>query len=352
MSWFGRCRAYATVSVGVSVVAAGLAGCSLIVPEPPATVSAAADSAVADVRSNPGIESVSVDVTLRDYQGEGSWSEPEAWIAHLTVNAEPGGRDLESAADEVVEALDDARWAVEMDAVLMVPQIDNEADAEIHFGERAREDGVAGERVRMARELAVVDGVRRVTVGSNDEYPRVEATRVDEWSEVAAGIRRIPGFGSGPLATATLVAPMASGESWSGDDSDRLRLDLGQVSPSPAMIEQVIDLATQSGVQSIALYSGEPVSTDDVLSAIRPSMVVYVETLDSAADLAEYFAELDDVALWPPGTGRPCYSIIPMEEGDGIESDVVLGCVGLPVGSPETDDVPIDLGDIAHSILF
>jgi hypothetical protein len=349
MTWHRRGTALAVIVLGSVVASSVLAGCSLLA-EPPDSVSAAASSATKKVTTAPGVESVAAQTTLRDYQGEGSWSDPEAWVVHLTVNAEAGGPDLESAAGEIADALVDAPADVQMDAVVVVPHLDGNADAEIHFGQAARGDGVAGDRVRAARELASVSGVSRVTVGLNDDPPRVETTDLTDWPDVAGGIRRLPDFASGSLAGLALIAPMDSGESWSGDGSDGLRMELGTASPSPALIEEVTGLAADSAVQSIAFYSGEEVLADDVRD--RPSLHVGVTTREEATALAKHLSGLDDERLRPDGTGRASFEVEPRENNDGVDPFTIFGYIGLPLGSDEPQDLALDAGGVAHSILF
>jgi hypothetical protein len=351
MTWLRRRSTLAVVVLGAVIVSSGLSGCAALLAEPPASVSAAADSATAAVGAAPGVESVTADVTIRDYQGEGSWSEPEAWVVHIRVKAVPGGLDLERAADEVVIALEEAPSAVQMDAVVTVPHIDGAADAEIHFGEHGDVDGSAAERVQAARDLAGVDGVSRVTVGRGDDDPRVETAALEEWTGVAEGVRRIPGFGSGALGNPSLIAPLASGESWSGDGTDGLYVELGTLSPSPDMIDELTRLGAESSVRSIAFSSGEGPFADGAATE-RSSLQVGVETSAEAQALAARLADLDDPRYWAQGSGRPFFEVAPPPGAQDADGSAVVGYVGLPLGSPEPDDLPADLGDIAHSILF
>jgi hypothetical protein len=331
----------ATLIVASVVASTVLAGCSLLAA-PPDSVSAAAATARTSLATAPGVESVSADVTLRDYRGEGSISDPEAWVVRLTVTAAAGGRDLERAADEVVDAVVVARPDAQIDAVIVAPQLAGDADAEILFGEDVRV-GVAAERVTAARELSAVDGVSRVTVGRDDKPPRVEAVGLQAWPEVAAGIRDIPGFGAGALQNPALIASLASGDSWSGDGSDGVHLELGTLSPSASMIEEVGRLAAERSVRTISFSSGEGVVLAGGVAAERSSVSVSVETSVDAEKLANHLASLDDPRYWSPGSGRPSFEVV-SPVGESADSSAIVGYVGLPLGSAEPDDLPVAPG--------
>lgn len=322
------------------MVSSSLAGCSVLLPGAPESVSAAAATARESLSKEPGIESVSTEVTLRDYRGEGSISEPEAWLVRLTVKTPAGGPDLERAADTVVEALVEAGPDAQLDAVIVAPHLAGDADAEIFFGGNVGAIGVAAERVKAARELAAVDGVSRVTVGRDDKPPRVEAGGLDEWPEVVARIREIPAFGVGALRNPSLIAPMDSGDPWSGDASDGPQVELGAVSPSTAMIDEITRLAAERSVRSISFDSGE----DDVHStgggaAQRSSLALDVDTSTDAEQVANRLVGLDDQRYWAQGAGRPSFQVT-SPVGDSADSSAIVGYIGLPVGSAEPDDLP------------
>lgn len=342
MTWLRKGSALTVLALGSALVSSGLGGCSLLVPEPPDSVSAAAASAREAVATAPGVESVSADVELRDYRGEGSLSAPDAWVVRLTVNATPGGADLERAADAVVDAVVDARSRAHVDAVVVVPKLDGDADAEIHFGETVRADGVGADRVRAARELTAVAGVSRVTVGRDDKGPRVETTSLEQWPEVAAGIRGIPDSGVGALRNPSLIAPLASGDSWSGDGSDGLHVEVGADSPSTAMIDEITRLATERSLSSIAFSSGEAVVGEGATSAERPSVHVSVESRADVTPMASHLAGLDQQRYWPQNSGRPSFQVDPLG-GAGSDS-TIFGYLGLPIGSAEPDDLPLVTG--------
>lgn len=323
------------------VLASGLAGCSVLLPKPPQSVSAAAATAEESLSGAPGVASVSTEVTLRDYRGEGSISEPDAWVVILTVKTAAGGPDLERAADEVVDALVQTRPDAHINAVIVSPQLAGDVDAEIPFGEDVHA-GVAAERVTAARELAAVDGVSRVTVGRDDKPPRVETVGLDKWPEVATGIRAVPGFGVGALQNPSLIAPIDSGESWSGDGSDGVHLEVGTLSPSLSMIEEVTRVAAERTVRSISFSSGEALlPTGD--AAERSSVTVDVETSADAEKLADHLAGLVDQRYWTQGSGRPSFQVV-SPVGDSADSSAIVGYVGLPLGSAEPDDLPAATG--------
>ncbi|WP_156366233.1 hypothetical protein [Agreia sp. Leaf335] len=342
MTWRRRARVFAAVLLGSSVLASGLAGCSVLLPKAPESVSAAAATAEESLSGAPGVASVSTEVTLRDYRGEGSISEPDAWVVILTVNAATGGRDLERAADEVVDALVQARPDAHITAVIVAPQLAGDVDAEILFDEDLHA-GVAAERVTAARELSAVDGVSRVTVGRDDKPPRVEAVGLDEWAEVATAIRAVPGFGVGALQNPSLIAPIDSGESWSGDGSDGVHLELGALTPSSSMIEEITRLAADHTVRSISFSSGEDLLPTGGAAAERSSVTVDVETSADAEKLADRLAGLVDQRYWTQGSGRPSFQVV-SPVGDSADSSAIVGYVGLPRGSAEPDDLPAATG--------
>ncbi|MBF4635118.1 hypothetical protein ITJ38_11945 [Agreia pratensis] len=338
MTWRRRGSAFAAAVVASVVVSSGLFACSLL-PGAPDSVSAAAATAKESLSGAPGVESVSAEVTLRDYRGEGSVSDPEAWVVRLTVNAAAGGRDLERAADEVVEALVEARPEAHIYAVIVAPRLAGDADAEILFDENVGAGGVAAERVTAARALAAVAGVSRVTVGRDDEPPRVEATGIDEWPTVAAGIRASPGFGVGAVQNPSLIAPLDSGDPLSGDGSDGLHLELGAVSPSASMIDEVTRLSEDRSVRSIWFSSGEGLLPAGGVAAERSSLAVDVDTSADAERVANRLAGLDDQRYWTQGSGRPSFQIS-SPIGNSADSSAIVGYVGLPLGSAEPDDLP------------
>lgn len=324
------------------MLASGLAGCSVLLPKAPESVSAAAATAEESLSGAPGVASVSTEVTLRDYRGEGSISEPDAWVVILTVKTAAGGPDLERAADAVVDALVQARPNAHITAEIVAPQLAGDVDAEILFDEDLHA-GVAAERVTAARELSAVDGVSRVTVGRDDKPPRVEAVGLEAWPEVAAGIRDIPGFGAGALQNPALIAPLESGDSWSGDGSDGVHLELGALSPSASMIDEVTRLAADRTVRTISFSSGEGLLLAGGAAAERSSVSVSVETSADAEKLANHLALLDDPRYWSRGSGRPSFEVV-SPVGQSADSSAIVGYVGLPLGSAEPDDLPVAPG--------
>ena len=186
-------------------VAVTLSGCSLLTA-PPAEVTAAVDAATAAIRLSAGVAGVTSDLHPRDLKDGGPLSNPAAWTATITVEADDSGVDVPALAESV--GRNAAIGIVSTTARLRIPGENGAADAQLTFTPLPSgtniitEPGEMADAVLALRELA---GARSVAVFDHGD-PAVITADPEHWAGLTASLRALPDFGLNALSALTLHA--------------------------------------------------------------------------------------------------------------------------------------------------
>lgn len=280
-------RALSTLLAAALLLSA--AGCSLF-PEPPPAFVEAASKYEAEIRALPGVASATAEV--RDVDAK---DKPGDFYLSLHVTA--------SSSDGLAAVLDSLS-TVETPAGLELRQ-----SVSVPAGPRVAavslDNSVNVRRAEALRALPFVTSVR-----IDDQYDRVQ---------VAGGVDLAPAVetlrGSG-----TLTANPFDSVTMAWDDSD-LDISVSMAGPSAALM----DFLDHTWLRLDRISSSEPDSLRQ-----RPTLSVEASHPDAVAEALSALVgdELD---------GRPRTAFV--VRSDTIE---VSGYVGLPLGSPEPDDLAAD----------
>jgi hypothetical protein len=189
------------------LVTVALGGCSYLPPDPPASVDAAVDAALATFRDTAGVAEPSGYASLIDsaWGGE-ALKDPDSWIARFDVTADLDVADLAVLADDIDEALWIARATVSSVASLQLPAGNTAPEAALEFSLPPAAVPV-GDMVAAVSLLRQTGNIERVYVSTNSSPARVSVTAPARWAETAAALRALPGFGARGLRAVIVSSP-------------------------------------------------------------------------------------------------------------------------------------------------
>lgn len=320
----------------ILAVAASMSGCSLLT-EPPPEVTAAIDSATDAIRQSAGVADVTADIRPVDLKDGGPLSNPDAWTATITVEAEESGVDVPALADSVGQNAA-AIGIVSTRALLRIPGENGDADAQLTFTPLPHGNTVITEPDEMAdaalalRELA---GARSVTVFDHGDPAVVLVDSADRWAGLTQSLRALPGFGLNALSAVTLHTGedgQASGASW---------LTIDAASPRTEFVRFLGELTADGAVFSVS-FTGIDTRLD--ASAQRPALRVQVSTATQVGTVAGMLTALEDAATTVEGVPRASFEVATRTTDSDLTRD---GYLGLPLGSAEPDDRLADSSDAA-----
>ena len=319
---FGRAVACAVVLT----VAATMSGCSLLT-EPPPEVTAAIDTATEAIRQSAGVADVTADIRPVDLKDGGPLTNPGAWSATITVEAEASGVDVQALAESVGQNA--AIGIVSTRALLRIPGEYGDADAQLTFTPLPHGNPVITEPDEMAdaalalRELA---GALSVTVFDHGDPAVVLVDSADRWAGLTQTLRALPGFGLNALSAVTLHTGedgQASGASW---------LTIDAASPRTEFVRFLGELTGDGAVFSVSFTGIDP-RLD--ASAQRPALRVQVSTATQVGTIAGMLTALDDADTTVEGVPRASFEVATRTTDSDLTRD---GYLGLPLGSAEPDD--------------
>jgi hypothetical protein len=319
------------LALALALAATGsLGGCALFAaPDPPPAVTTAVDEALTELRATHGVAEASGDASPTDSMWGGRiLDDPQSWIARFTITAEPRVTDLAALATDIDETLTAARRTVSSAAYLDLESTGAAASAHLNF---STEPTIAvDEMVVAATALREVDGATEVWVSTYPSPARVHLEGPEQWTDAAATIRAMPGFG-GELPAVTLSSPLTDDPGTDG------HVTLDAVSPTPSLIAAFAGMSGTDGVRTAALDAVRPVGLVDEIGAWRPMISLTVDADETAVELAAQLVALPDAVSAVTGVPRATFSV------RHISTNVeVAGFVGLPLGAqPPADGVPL-----------
>ena len=306
-------------------VVTALSGCSLLTA-PPDEVSAAIDTATAAIRQSAGVAGVTSDLHPRDLKDGGPLSDPGAWTATITVEADASGVDVGALAESV--GRNAAIGIVSTTALLRIPGENGAADAQLSFTPLPTgtniitEPGEMADAVLALRDLA---GARSVAVSDHGD-PAVVTADADRWAGLAASVRALPDFGLNALSALTLHTEA------DGNERGAAWLTLDRTSPSLEFVRFVGELSTAEAVDSV-LFTGIDVRRE--LAEQRPDLRVEVSAAAEVDTVAGLLRALDASQTTVDGVPRASFTVAP---STGDPAGTETGYLGLPPGSAEPDD--------------
>jgi hypothetical protein len=287
-----------------------LTGCSLF-PDAPPEITAAVTKTTDAIRQLDGVTSASSDISLWD-------AEDGQWRAHITVEARDADVDLRALVGSVEKQ--SAVGTVPTSTALSVPGHDGAADARFYFSAfPAMMSRGADEMVDTALGLRAVDGARAVYV-ADDEAARLVVVSASSLAGTIAEVRSLSLFGGSALSTVDLAAEDGSYD-----------VVVNATSPTDDLVNLLNDLSRRPGVQSLIL-SGVVAGQDP--TAWRPTLSVEALSAAEAREITVLLTTLADHAV--DGIPRPSFTVtLPARP----TSPAIQGYLGLPLGSPEPDDL-------------
>jgi hypothetical protein len=315
-----------------ALLAVAASGCSLFTPSPPDSVTEAVDEAVAELRATQGIASVTSRVSPYDIRDGSLLSNPESWVADLAVEAEPDAADLPVLADAVEDSIDGVEATVKVDARLELTVGVRDVLTVLTLTVAGERSGVtpAGQLVGTAEQLAALDDVSSLQLGSPYLGTQVAATASSDVPAVAASVRQLPAFGTGDLAVVSVI----SGSRDAPPITTRVLMDAA--SPSPELLTFIAGLLRQPGVASVDFSGVQAPSQFSPEGGWRPVLGV---TVDDEPSRASVVSQLEAFAA-PQGLDdalpRASFVVTRFTEQAGVTA--VDGYVGLPAGSADPGD--------------
>lgn len=317
-----------TMLMAAVAVVATLSGCGLLFPpDPPSSVRGALDEAVAAIRELDGVGSASWTASA-DWKDGGPLSKPDAWSARITVAVSPERPDLEALAVDVADELASASGTVKTVGTMRLRADRNGPAAVLEFTGNDS-PGTPADIATAAELLRSVGGARSVFVALGSQPASVSIDSSAGWAETAAELRRLPGFGSGALASVAIDG----GDAASGRVS---RIMVDALTPSAALIAVLSELAGRADV--ISFREGHARSTG-VPGGVRPHLGIEVRDREAVARFSDILTAIDG-ALLVDGRPRPSFAVYAIT---GDTSTEHRGFLGLPLGSAEPDDL-VELG--------
>ena len=318
-----RWRHRAVAGTVLLALVATLSGCSLLT-EPPEEVSAAIDTATEAIRQSAGVAGATSDLHPRDLKDGGPLSNPGAWTATITVEADESGVDVRALAESV--GRNAAIGIVSTTAVLRIPGENGAADAQINFTPLPAATNIITEPSEMAdavlalRELA---GARSVSVFDHGD-PAVVRADADRWAGLTASVRALPDFGLNALSALTLHTET------DGNERGAAWLTIDTASPTLEFVRFLGDLSADGAVDSVR-FTGIDVRRE--LAAQRPDLRVEVSMAGEVDTVAGILTTLDASQTTVDGVPRASFTVA---TGDAARTET--GYLGLPLGSAEPDD--------------
>lgn len=311
-----RRRHRAVAGTVLLTLSTALSGCGVLT-QPPAEVTAAIDTATEAIRQSAGVAGATSEIRPRDLKDGGPLSDPSAWTATITVDADESGVDVRALAESV--GRNTTIGVVSTTAVLRIPG-EGAADAQINFTPLPSATNVITEPEEMAdavlalRELA---GARSVSVFDHGD-PAVVSADADRWAGLTESMRALPDFGLNALSAITLHTE----DAW---------LTLDASSPTLEFVRFLGELSTDDVVDSV-LFTG--IDTRRELAAQRPDLRVEVSTAGDVDAVAGMLTALDAAQTTVDGVPRASFTVSTRSDDARTET----GYLGLPPGSAEPDD--------------
>ncbi|TFD84387.1 hypothetical protein E3T61_19365 [Cryobacterium lactosi] len=305
-------------------LAAALSGCSLLT-HPPAEVTAAIDRATQAIRQSAGVAGATSEIRPRDLKDGGPLSNPGAWTATITVDADESGVDVRALAESV--GRNATIGIVSTTALLRIPGEDGAADAQLNFTPLPDATNIITEPDEMAdavlalRELA---GARSVAVFDHGDPATITAD-TDRWADLTASVRALPDFGLNALSAITLRAEA------DGNEGGAAWLTIDASSPTVDFVRFLGELSADKAVESV-LFTGVDIRRD--LAAQRPDLWVEVATAGDVDTVAGMLTALDVSQTTVAGVPRASFTVSTRSDSARRET----GYLGLPPGSAEPDD--------------
>jgi hypothetical protein len=306
-----------TAGVGLVTLLAALTGCGLL-PDAPPEMTTAVTKATDAIRQVNGVTTASSSISLWD-------AEDDQWRADITVEARDSGIDLHALVGSVAQQ--SAVGAVPTSTVLSVPGDDDAADVRFFFsaftGMVSRE---ADEMVDAALGLRAVAGAQAVSVTNDGEPARLVVASASSLADTVADVRSLSGFGANALSRVDLTAE---------DGSYNVVFDAH--SPTDDLVRFLDNLSRRPGVQSLT-FSG--VVTWQNPAAWRPTLSVEALSTAEAREITDLLTTLADFAHEVDGIPRAAFTVaVPHRP----TIPAIAGYLGLPLRSPEPDDLPADI---------
>ncbi|RZU66332.1 hypothetical protein EV379_2686 [Microterricola gilva] len=303
---------------------ATLSGCGfLFPPDPPSSVSGALDEAVEAIRDLDGVGSAMWTASA-DRKDGGPLSKPDAWSAHITVAVSPGLPDLEALAADVAYEVASARGTVKTTGTMRLRADRNGPATVLEFAGNDSPETPA-DIAAAAELLRSVSGATSVFVALGSQPASVSTSSSAGWAETAAELRRLPGFGSGALASVAIDGR----DAFSGRVS---RILIDALTPSAALIPLLSELAGRADV--ISFHEGPTRSTAEA-GSVRPIFRIEVRSREAVARFSDTLTGIDG-GLLVDGRPRPAFTVY---ASAGETTTEHSGFLGLPLGADEPDDL-------------
>lgn len=293
----------------------------------------ALESAAAQIREIDGIASVSV-----EFDGPPPWGlgeEPIAWRADIHMRATPRASNLTALTAEVAAVLSSVTGTAVPRGILMIPLDARGTLATLEFAPHLEPDSGVKAPARVAetmRLLGTVAGVRGVSAVYGRPEVHLEVGSPAQWSEMAATLRRLPGFGVGDLSAVGISAVGIDAEITTSEFSGEIAL--GASSPTPALIQMLSELAARDGVRSMS-YRLARQGAD--MSYSRASLWISVSSEAEMMEVTALLVQPDVANGLAPGEPRPEF-VVGLAAGPYADRS---GYLGVPLGSGEPDDLPV-----------
>jgi hypothetical protein len=326
-----RPRAAAAAAL-VALLALPASGCSLLVPPPPDSVSDAVEQAVAELRGTAGVASVTSRVSPYDIKDGGSLSNPGAWLATITVEAKPGAADLPVLADAAEGSIDQLAATVPVDARLELAVGARQVFTRLSLPVEGDTGGAtpAGQLVATAEQLASIDSVASIFLGSPYEETAIAADAAADVPAVASSVRQLPNFGSDDLAVVTVTAPSRD----AAPITSQVTMDA--TSPSPELLTLFERLAGQPGVAAVSFSGVQVPDQPSSAEGWRPTVNVRVDDEPTEASVVAELEAFAEPQATDDGVPRAAFLVARFTKQRGTTA--VDGFVGLPVGSADPGD--------------
>lgn len=329
-----RLGAHAAATALVFGLLGALGGCSVF-SDTPASASKAVDDAVAEIRDIPGVAAVSSMITQLRRPAAESQSEITTWHANIIIEAEPDPADLGRLAAEVEAQISAADETVSTSGTVHVPAGRDGPAGVLAFdhGVHPNEPVPPAELAATLERLRSIPGVESAAVSQGDPIATLDVTEPSRWPAVAAQLRALPDFGLGAI-TAVLIdtAPVAP----STRSAPHSRLKIDPTSPNPALIPILAELAGDDDVVRVSFEGTRDVAVSSTAPLLRPSLIVEVQGKAALERVTVLLTGLDDAVTSVSGIGRPSFDVFSDVPGPTGERE---GFIGLPLGSPEPDDL-------------
>jgi hypothetical protein len=324
-------RTVAASALG-AFLALATSGCSFLAPPPPGSVSDAVKQTVAELRGTAGVASVTTTVSPYDFKDGGPLSNPGAWLASITIEAKPDAADLPVLADAAADSIDELAGTVPVTARLELSVGARAVFTRLTLPVEGGAGGAtpAGQLVGTAEQLASIDSVASIFLGSPYDETAITTDAAVDVPAVASSVRQLPNFGSGDLAVVTVsasspdTAPISSG------------VTMDAASPSPALLTFFERLAGQAGVASVNFNGVQGPDELNSAEGWRPTLEVRVDDEPTEASVVAELEAFAEPQAMDDDVPRAGFLVTHFTEQRGTTA--VGGFIGLPTGSADPGD--------------